>query len=196
MPAALRLMVCAFLAALDVRRHSRSCAKLLAFAAMRQSSIRSYGTFGERGRSIVVTYSQTPFLADKRVHDEDNHAKENLDRYRSRPHDGCDKPFGHRRWPPCPTGTARGGSPNPAASRCSWIDDVVPGAGGGPGWNQILRSSLVLSRLIAYCLRPVATFVREMETTVNEKPDARNASLKKGTRLCDAQVRKCSAAVA
>jgi hypothetical protein len=75
----------------------------------------------------MLVESRTPFLAGKRVHDEDNDAKENLDRYRCRAHYGFDSRVGCRGWPPCPMGPARGGSRNPAASRYFWIGELVAG---------------------------------------------------------------------
>jgi hypothetical protein len=135
-----------FLASLNVRRHSRGCAKLLAFAAMRRSSIRSHGTSYKRGRSMMVAQSEAAHLADKRPYDGDDDAEENLARHRIPAHCGFDRPHEHRGWPQLPKSASRGCSGSRTVSRYSWGGEFVPGTG---GWRQVLRSPLVLSGLIA-----------------------------------------------
>jgi hypothetical protein len=74
---------------------------------------------------MMVAQSEAARLADKRTHDGDDDAEENLARHRLPAHCG----FGGR-----------------TVSRYSWGGEFVPGTG---GWRQVLRSPLVLSGLIA-----------------------------------------------
>jgi hypothetical protein len=121
---------------------------------MRGLFIRYDGTFSKCGRCMLV--AESPAGAARERNHEDN-AKAAFACCRSLARCGIDRPAGGRGWPPCPKGRVRG---RPRYPRCAGIGELLPGAtiglfiadrkvGTCRGGNQILRSILVLRKLMA-----------------------------------------------